>query len=44
MDNFFQDSAFQGKGLVSGFRDMDVHVSTFHDNYNNHLTFDQPSP
>lgn len=31
-----------GKGLVSVFRDMNCHVSTFHNNDNNHLSFHQP--
>ncbi|MCF8229231.1 MAG: hypothetical protein K9G47_08775 [Bacteroidales bacterium] len=42
MENFFQKPAFNGNGLVSGFRDMNgTHVSTF-DNGTNHLTFGQP--
>jgi len=42
MENFFQNDRFNGNGFVSGFRDMDCHVSTFHNNFNNHLTFHQP--
>ena len=39
MSNFFSKPAFGGNGLVSGFRDMDVHSSTFNNNFGNHLTF-----
>jgi len=42
MQNFFQNSAFGGNGLVSGFRDMGAHASTFYGSTGtDHLTFDR---
>ena len=39
MNNFFQKSAFGGNGMVSGFRDMPGHISSFNNNFGNHATF-----
>lgn len=41
MNNFFQHQAFNGNGLVSGFRDTPAHASTFNNGVN-HLSFHEP--
>ena len=40
MANFFNKTAFNGQGMVSGFRDLDLHSSTFNSpSGRDHLTF-----